>query len=74
MSKVEYNLVCLVSEAILISDTLGHAVIEVKDEDGVVTLKGTVESEQDKFAAEELVRHQEGVVDVVNNLRTVRSE
>ena len=72
MSKVEFHLECLVSEAILISDTLGRAVIEVKDDDGIVTLKGTVEFEQDKLFAEELARHQEGVVDVVNNLRTVR--
>lgn len=68
MTRVEFNVVCLVYEAILISDTLGHAVIEVNDDDGIVTLKGTVESEQDKFVVEESVRHQEGVVDVVNNL------
>ena len=73
MAKVEFNLVCLVSEALLISDTIGSGIIEVKDNYGIVTLKGTVDSEQDKLAAEELARHQEGVVDVVNNLRTVRS-
>jgi osmotically-inducible protein OsmY len=72
MSGIEFNLECLVSEAILIADTLGSAVIEVKDDDGVVTLKGTVESEQDKIVAEDLARHQEGVLDVVNNLRALR--
>lgn len=72
MSGIEFNLECLVSEAILIADTLGSVVIEVRDDDGVVTLKGTVESEQDKVVAEDLARHQEGVLDVVNNLRTLR--
>jgi len=73
MSKYEFDLECLVSEVLLISDTLGKAVIEVKDNDGIVTLKGTVESEQDKLAAEELARQQQGIVDVVNKLHIMRS-
>jgi len=73
MSKFEFDLECLVSEVLLISDTLGNAVIEVKDNDGIVTLKGTVESEQDKLAAEELARQQQGIVDVVNKLHIMRS-
>ena len=73
MLKVDFDLECLVSEALLISDTLGNAVIEVKDNDGIVTLRGTVESEQDKLVAEALARQQEGVVDIVNNLHVLRS-
>ena len=68
MSTVESNLECLVSEVLLISNTLGNVVIEVKDNDGIVTLKGTVETEQDRLAAENLALQLEGVVDVVNNL------
>ena len=56
MLRVAYNLERLVSEALLMSDTLGNAVIEVKDNDGTVILKGTVESEQDKLAAEDIAR------------------
>ena len=72
MSRVPNNLEGLVSEALLFSDSLGNVVIEVRDTDGVVTLKGTVESEEDKLAVETLVRQQEGVVDIINNLHIYR--
>ena len=68
MSEAGCTVEFLVSEALLISDALGKAVIEVKGNDGIVTLKGMVESEQDWLAAEEIARQQEGVVDVINNL------
>jgi osmotically-inducible protein OsmY len=68
VSRSEGNLEELVCEAILITNTISQAVIEIKEEEGIITLKGTVESEQDKLAAEVLVRQQEGVVDVINNL------
>jgi osmotically-inducible protein OsmY len=72
MSGNEFCLECLVSQALLFSATIGNAVIEVKDNKGVVTLKGTVESKQDKVTAEQLARQQEGVVDVINNLHIFR--
>jgi osmotically-inducible protein OsmY len=60
----------LVSEAILITDNMGQAVIEIIiEENGVIILRGTVESEQDRAAAEALARQQEGVADVINRLR-----
>jgi len=68
MARSECNLEELVSEVLLITDTIRQAVIEIKDDEGVITLKGTVESEQDKAAAEALTRQQAGVVDVINNL------
>jgi osmotically-inducible protein OsmY len=68
MSRNGHDLKELVYEAILITDTMSQAVIEIIEEQGIITLKGTVESEQDKLAAEDLVRQQEGVVDVINNL------
>ena len=40
--------------------------IEVIDQDGLVTLKGTVPSEEVVEAAVEIAREQEGVVDVVD--------
>jgi osmotically-inducible protein OsmY len=73
MSRVGRNLEGLVSEALLFSGTLGNIVIEVKENQGIIILKGTVESRQDKLAAEELARQQEGVVDVINNLYIFRA-
>jgi osmotically-inducible protein OsmY len=68
MARSECNLEELVSEVLLITDTIRQAVIEIKDDEGIITLKGTVESEQDRVAAEALTRQQAGVVDVINNL------
>ncbi len=68
MSRREIDVKELLCEAILISNAIGRAVIEIKDEQGIITLKGTVESEQDRAAAEVLARRQEGVVDVINRL------
>lgn len=69
MSRGESDLEELVSEALLITDNMGKAVIEIVHDDGVITLKGTVETEQDRVAAEDLARQQEGVVEVINRLR-----
>jgi len=69
MSRSEGTLEELVCEAILITTNISQAVMEIKDDDGIITLKGTVESEQDKLAAEALARQQEGVVDVINGLQ-----
>lgn len=68
MARSQSDLKGLVCEAILITDNISQAVIEIKDNEGIITLKGTVESEQDRLAVEDLVRHQEGVVDVINKL------
>ena len=71
MSRSESNLEELVSEVLLITDHISQAVIEIKHDDGIIMLKGTVESEQDRLAAEDLARQQEGVVDVINRLRVL---
>jgi osmotically-inducible protein OsmY len=70
MLRSARNIEELVSEAILITGNMGQAVIEIIiEEGGVIILRGTVESEQDRGAAEALARQQEGVVDVINRLR-----
>ena len=69
MSRNESNAEELVSEALLITDNMSQAVIEIQHDEGVITLKGTVESEKDRLAAEDLTRQQDGVVDVINKLR-----
>ena len=60
---------CLVAEAILKADNIGGAAIEVEDLDGTITLKGTVESERDSLTAEALAQEQEGVIQVINELK-----
>ena len=68
MSTSEINVEALVSEALLFNDILGSAVFEIEDTGGIITLKGTIATEQDRLAAEALARQQEGVVDVINDL------
>ncbi len=48
--------------------------IEVSSEHGVVTLSGTVPSEEVKRAAEEIARQQKGVVSVINALHVKADE
>jgi osmotically-inducible protein OsmY len=57
-----------VTAALLAAETLGRAVIEVNELDGIVTLKGTVASLEAKVTAETITQEQEGVVQVVNQL------
>jgi len=73
MSRSESNLEELVSEALLITDDISQAVIEIQHEGRIITLKGTVQSEQDNLAAEAIARQQEGVVEVINNLHILAS-
>jgi osmotically-inducible protein OsmY len=48
--------------------------IEVIDENGLVTLKGKVNSEEAGRAAEEIASIQEGVIEVVNDLEIEQGE
>ena len=73
MSKSESHLEELVCEALLKTDTISQAVLQVNAQEGIITLKGTVESEQDKLTVEDLARQHEGVVDVVNHLQVCDS-
>jgi osmotically-inducible protein OsmY len=63
------DLKSLVTNALLTADGFGKVVIEVKDLDGTIMLKGVVESEEDRSSIEALVKEQTGVVDVINDLR-----
>jgi hyperosmotically inducible periplasmic protein len=62
------DLVTVVTAALLAAETLGRAVIEVKELDGIVTLKGIVSSLEAKVIAESITLKQEGVVQVINQL------
>jgi hypothetical protein len=61
-----------VSEALFMSPDVDPSYIEVFVEDGVVTLKGTVERRSFKKAAEFVVEKVSGVKDVFNEVRVDR--
>ena len=50
------------------------AAIDVVDESGMITLTGSVDSDDIHGAAEEITRQQEGVVEVVNELQVEEKE
>jgi hypothetical protein len=45
------------------------AAIDVVDEGGVVTLQGTVATDELRQVAEEIIKHKQGVIQVINELR-----
>ena len=57
-----------VTEALANDPQTAQYAIEVIDENGLITLRGTVASEEDLTRAEEIARAQNGVIDVVNEL------
>jgi osmotically-inducible protein OsmY len=69
MSNGPNELASVVTQALLAAETLGRAVFEVDELDGIVTLKGIVSSLEAKIIAEAITLEQEGVVQVVNQLR-----
>ena len=72
MSGNENDLEALVCEAILMTHKMRQAVIEIEHNEGIITLKGTVQSKKDKLTAEALARQQGGTVDVINKLRILK--
>jgi osmotically-inducible protein OsmY len=58
----------IVAASLLKSVFIGRAEIEVEESDGIVKLIGIVSSREDKDIIEALVRDQEGVFQVINNL------
>ncbi len=63
------GVVARVTAALLDDARTGLSPIEVTSEFGLVTLSGSVPSEEVRQAAERIARQQRGVVDVVNELR-----
>ena len=58
-----------VANALLEDPRTKENVIEVANERGIVTLTGTVDSDETRQAAEEIARQQTGVISVVNELK-----
>jgi osmotically-inducible protein OsmY len=68
MLNKQNNLGSRVAAALLCTEFLPGAVIEVEEVDGVVTLIGTISSQEGRTTAEALAQEQMGVIRVVNNL------
>jgi osmotically-inducible protein OsmY len=64
----EIDLSSKVAAALLESSQIGMAVIEVEDQDGVITLTGETATEQDKQTVGDVAAQQEGVVKVINKM------
>lgn len=58
----------VVAASFLKSEYIGRAEIEIEESDGTVKLSGIVSSLADKDTIEALVRNQEGVFQVINNI------
>jgi osmotically-inducible protein OsmY len=58
-----------VANALMEDPRTGEALIDVANDRGIVTLTGTVESDEVRTAAEVIARKQHGVVTVVNELK-----
>ena len=58
-----------VANALLEDDRTEDAIIEVTNERGIITLTGTVDSEETRQAAEEIARDDQSVISVVNELK-----
>jgi osmotically-inducible protein OsmY len=63
-----------VTEALANDPQTAQYAIEVIDDNGLITLRGTVESEKDLTRAEEIASAQNGVIDVVNELEVGETE
>ena len=60
-----------VAEAIRSDERTKGALIDVACERGVVTLTGTTKSEAVRQLAEEIAKHQNGVITVVNEIKVI---
>ncbi len=57
-----------VVKAILEDPKIGQAVIEIDDQDGIITLRGITGTEQDRKIMEDIASRQEGVEIVINEI------
>ncbi len=58
-----------VMDALYSDPRTSEAMIDVSNDRGIVTLKGTVDSEEIRQAAEHIARQQEGVTIVINAIK-----
>lgn len=58
-----------VADALLEDPRTEQAIIDVANDRGIITLTGTVDSDEIRAAAEVITRKQQGVLTVVNELK-----
>lgn len=58
-----------VANALLEDPRTEEAIIDVANDRGIITLTGTVDSEETRQAAEKIARDAQGVISVVNELK-----
>lgn len=63
-----------VTTALVQNPRTSELVIDAIDDNGFLTLKGSVSSEEERQAVEEIARRQEGVIDVINELQVEQDE
>ena len=68
MPNIDSDVVSHVTQALLDDPRLKEAVIDVSSQGGVVTLIGTVPSQEIRQIAEEVASRQEGVISVISDL------
>ncbi len=71
MNKPVYDLPSQVQDAFSKDEDMRDADIEVLDDNGIITLRGTVPTRALRDKAEEMVRSMDGVVNVINELDVV---
>ncbi len=71
MNKPVYDLPDQVQAVVSKDEEMQDSDIEVLDDNGIITLRGTVPTRAARDKAEALVRDMDGVVDVINELDVV---
>jgi osmotically-inducible protein OsmY len=74
MTELRSKLARKVEKAILEDRRTGQARINVVDDDGILTLTGTVKDKRVSETVEEIARQFEGVLDVINNIDVVNED
>jgi osmotically-inducible protein OsmY len=74
MSVIKSDVAKRVDTALAEDERTAEFEIDVVDEQGVVTLTGSVASTEAKSAAEDITEAQAGVIEVINNLEVEETD
>ena len=69
MLNFKSDLAIQITKALTADERTQNSAIEVVDNNGVVTLSGTAPSDEQRSAAEEIARSQDGVVSVISDMK-----
>jgi osmotically-inducible protein OsmY len=74
MTELRSKLARKVEKAVLVDRRTGQARINVVDDDGIITLTGTVKDPRISKTVEEIAYQFEGVLDVINDIDVINEE